>query len=89
MSKQSKQTLEKLKEQRDKLNARIQQKEARLKSSERKMDTRKKILIGSYFLDDAIKNGKLDEIKNKLDAFLTRNSDRRLFNLSELAEENN
>jgi hypothetical protein len=89
MSKLSKQVLEKLKEQRDKLNDRIQQKEARLKSSERKIDTRKKILIGSYFLDEAIKNGKLDDIKNKLDSFLTRNSDRRLFDLPELVEENN
>ena len=87
MSKQSKQVLEKLKEQRDKLNARIQQKEARLKSSERKTDTRKKILIGSYFLNEAIKTGTLEEIKQKLDSFLTRNSDRRLFGLPELAEE--
>jgi hypothetical protein len=87
MSKLSKQTLEKLKEQRDKINARIQQKEARLKTSERKIDTRKKILIGSYFLDEAIKSGTFEEIKKKLDSFLTRNSDRRLFGLYELIEE--
>jgi hypothetical protein len=87
MSKLSKQSLEKLKEQREKLNARIQQKEARLKSSERKMDTRRKILIGSYFLDTAIKNGTFEDIKKKLDSFLTRNSDRVLFDLPELAEE--
>ena len=87
MSKQSKQALEKLKVQRDKLNARIQQKEARLKSSERKRDTRRKILVGSYFLDNAIKKGTFDDIKQKLDSFLTRNSDRVLFDLPELAEE--
>lgn len=86
MSKQSKQALEKLKEQRDKLNARIQQKEARLKSSERKMDTRKKILIGSYFLDNAIKENKLDEIKSLMDKYLKRNSDRFLFDLELLPE---
>lgn len=86
MSKQSKQALEKLKEQRDKLNARIQQKEARLKSSERKIDTRKKILIGSYFLDNAIKENKLDEIKSMMDKYLKRNSDRALFNLELLPE---
>lgn len=89
MYKQSKQSLEKLKEQRDKLNARIQQKEARLKSSERKKDTRRKILIGSYFIDNAIKNGTFEEIKQKLDSFLTRNTDRVLFDLPELAEEKN
>ncbi|RDI37985.1 mobilization protein [Aquicella lusitana] len=86
MSKQSKQALEKLKEQRDKLNARIQQKEARLKSSERKIDTRKKILIGSYFLDNAIKENKLDEIKSLMDKYLKRNSDRSLFDLELLPD---
>jgi len=86
MSKLSKQALEKLKEQRDKLNARIQQKEARLKSSERKMDTRKKILIGSYFLDNAIKENKLDAIKSLMDKYLKRNSDRSLFDLELLPE---
>ncbi|HZW61832.1 MAG TPA: mobilization protein [Candidatus Babeliales bacterium] len=86
MSKLSKQALEKLKEQRDKLNARIQQKEARLKSSERKIDARKKILIGSYFLDNAIKENKLDEIKLVMDKYLKRNSDRALFDLELLPE---
>jgi large subunit ribosomal protein L7/L12 len=86
MSKLSKQALEKLKEQRDKLNARIQQKEARLKTSMRKIDTRKKILIGSYFLDSAIKENKLDEIKSLMDKYLKRNSDRSLFDLELLPE---
>lgn len=86
MSKLSKQALEKLKEQRDKLNARIQQKEARLKSSERKIETRKKILVGSYFLDNAIKENKLDEIKSSMDKYLKRNSDRALFDLELLPE---
>jgi large subunit ribosomal protein L7/L12 len=86
MSKLSKQALEKLKEQRDKLNSRIQQKEARLKSSERKIETRKKILIGSYFLDNAIKENKLDEIKSFMDKYLKRNSDRSLFDLELLPE---
>lgn len=86
MSKLSKQSIDKLKEQREKLNARIQQKEARLKSSERKIDTRKKILIGSYFLDIAIKENKLDEIKSVMDKYLKRNSDRSLFDLELLPE---
>lgn len=86
MSRQSKQTLEKLKEQREKLNARIQKKEAMLKTSERKKDTRRKILIGSYFLDNAIKDNKLDEIKSLMDKYLKRNSDRNLFDLELLPE---
>ena len=89
MVKTSKKSLERLKEQREKINARIQQQEARLKTSERKKDTRRKILIGSYFLDNAIKNGTFEEIKQKLDSFLTRNSDRVLFDLPEFVEEKN
>lgn len=86
MSKLSKQALEKLKEQRDKLNARIQQKEARLKTSIRKIDTRKKILIGSYYLDHAVKENNIDEIKSMMDKYLKRNSDRALFDLELLPE---
>lgn len=86
MSKLSKQSLEKLKEQREKLNARIQQKESRLKATERKVDTRKKILVGSYYLDHAIKENKLDVIKSMMDKYLKRNSDRSLFDLELLPE---
>ncbi len=86
MVKSTKHSLEKLKQQRDKLNARIQQKEARLKASERKTDTRKKILIGSYYLDHAIKENKFDEIKKIMDKYLKRNSDRTLFDLELLPE---
>lgn len=86
MSKVSKHSLERLKEQREKLNARIQQQEARLKTSERKKDTRKKILIGSYYLDHAIKENKMDDIKTIMDKYLKRNSDRSLFDLELLPE---
>lgn len=84
MSRLSKQALEKLKEQRDKLNSRIQQKEARLKSSERKIDTRKKILIGSYFIEQAMMNGSFEDLKQKMSDFLKRDNDRALFDLSPL-----
>jgi large subunit ribosomal protein L7/L12 len=86
MSKQSKQALEKLKIQRDKLNSRIQQQEARVKTSERKMETRKKILIGSFYLEHAIKENRMDEIKTLMDKYLKRNSDRSLFELDLLPE---
>jgi hypothetical protein len=81
MTQMSKTTLEKLKIQRDKLNARIQATEARSKQSERKKDTRRKILVGSYFLDQAIQNNQMEEIKQKMDAYLKRDSDRVLFDL--------
>lgn len=85
MSKLSKQALEKLKSQREKINSRIQATEARLKTSERKKDTRRKILVGSYFLDEAIKENKLSEIKILMDKYLSRESDRALFELTKLS----
>lgn len=87
MNKQSTNRLDRLKEQREKLTARIQATEARLKTSERKKDTRKKILLGSYYLDIAVKENKLDEIKNIMDKYLKRNSDRELFDLKPLPED--
>ena len=86
MSKLSKSSLEKLKIQREKINARIQQAEARLKTTERKKETRKKILLGSYYLDVATKENKIDEVKTIMDKYLKRNSDRALFDLELLAE---
>ena len=73
--------LDRLKEQRDKLEARIQAAEARAKQDERKKDTRRKILVGSYYLEQAIKQQTWDELKTAMDTFLTRDSDRKLFEL--------
>lgn len=86
MTKKSKHLLDRLKEQREKLNAKIQAAESKLKNSERKKDVRKKILVGSYYLDKAIKHNNMDEITNLMDKFLTRNSDRILFDLKPLSE---
>jgi large subunit ribosomal protein L7/L12 len=86
MSKLSKSALEKLKAQREKINARIQAAESRLKTTERKKETRKKILIGSYYLDQALKENNIDPIKSAMDKYLKRNSDRALFDLELLAE---
>ena len=79
MAKMSKHRLERLKEQREKLNSRIQAVEARVKTSERKKDIRKKILVGAYYLDAAEKNNTMDEIKSLMDKYLKRDFDRELF----------
>lgn len=81
MSENNQGYLDKLKAQRDKLVARIQAAEARTKESERKKDTRRKILIGSYYLDHTLKNNQMDALKKLMDGFLTRDSDRKLFDL--------
>lgn len=81
MSEKALSKLDKLKAQHAKIAARIQNTEARLKMAERKKETRRKILVGSYYLDEALKKGQMEEIKKHMDKFLTRNSDRSLFDL--------
>lgn len=79
--------LEKLKLQQEKLKARIQRVETLEKHKSRKHDTRRKILIGSYFLDQAMETGSYDDLKQKMAQFLTRNNDRALFDLPTLDNE--
>jgi hypothetical protein len=79
-------SLEKLKAQKAILAARIQEMEARDKVSERKKDMRRKILVGSYYLHQADTNKRMEALKKELDPYLTRNSDRSLFDLPDIAE---
>lgn len=74
--------LDKLKQQRDAINARIQAAEARERVSERKQDTRRKILIGAYYLDQAEQNpDQWSQLVKIMANYLTRDSDRSLFEL--------
>ncbi len=73
--------LENLKKKQERLKVRIQTLEAAEKLRERKRDTRRKILIGAYYLDKAIQENKWDGIVKRMDVYLTRNSDRVLFDL--------
>lgn len=74
--------LEKLKEQKSKLEHRIQLAEARAKTFEKKQDTRRKILVGAYYLDKAAKDDTMEEINKLMDGYLTRDNDRALFGLA-------
>lgn len=74
-----KSSLEKLKTQRQKLDARIQKMEAMGKVQSRKQDVRRKILIGAYYLGQAIKEGTVPELRKTMNTFLTRESDKKLF----------
>jgi hypothetical protein len=77
--------LDKWKEQREALNNRIQAAEARQRVSERKQDTRRKILVGAYYWDEAERNPEQRTQLLKIMAdYLTRDSDRRLFGLPPL-----
>lgn len=79
--------IEKLKRQKEIIEARIQKAEARHKQRERKEDTRRKILLGAYYMDKLKNDGALESIKQELNNFLTRNSDRKLFDLPLLENE--
>lgn len=78
--------LDKLKTRKKALEARIVALEAAKKTAEKKHDTRRKILLGAYFLEEATKTGKVAELFGKMDGFLKRNSDRVLFDLPPLPE---
>jgi hypothetical protein len=79
--------LDKLKRQKEIIEARLQKAEAQFKNNERKKDTRRKILLGSLWLDKLRKDGNFEAIRRELDNFLTRNSDRKLFDLPILENE--
>lgn len=54
---------------------------------ERAADTRRKILLGAFYLDQMERNEALKaQIVQKLDAYLTRNDDRALFDLPPVAD---
>ena len=76
--------LEQLLRKQEELKAQIRQEKNKLDQQERKNDTRRKILLGSLMMD-MMKKGELDEkkIRKKLDGFLNKNIDRKLFSLPE------
>ena len=76
--------LETLKKKQQQIKARIQALEASEKSRERKRETRRKILIGAYYLDKAKEEGTFDKIIKFMDDYLNRDSDRVLFDLAPL-----
>ena len=77
---------EKLEKQLETVKARLESVKAREKTSERKIDTRRKILVGTYYLEQAEKNNTMEEIKNLMGGFLKRDFDREIFGLQPLTE---
>ena len=73
--------LEKLLQKREQLNAEIQKARARETAKKRKEDTRRKILLGALVIE-MMDKGELDDgvIMKRLEGFLTRDIDRKLFN---------
>ncbi|HME43912.1 MAG TPA: hypothetical protein VKF36_12550 [Syntrophorhabdales bacterium] len=75
-------TIEKIKEQRKQLDKRLVVMKEELKKQERLEDTRKKILIGAYFMEKY--KDSMNDLLPQLDRFLVRDLDRKLFGLSPL-----
>ena len=80
MARGDKDNLQKLIEQRQKIEERIKTEQAKLQKKERQEDTRKKILVGALFLEEY--KDKMPELTRKMDKFLKRAADRELFGLS-------
>jgi len=76
--------LDALKKKQAQLQARIQKMEASEKTRERKRETRRKILIGAYFLKQARETGQFDDLVAKMADTLKRPTDRVLFDLPPL-----
>ncbi len=75
--------LEQLLKKQEELKAQIRKEKNKLSQAERKKDTRRKILLGALMMD-MMKKGELDEkkIMKRLDGFLSRDIDRKLFDFS-------
>jgi len=75
-----------LKKKQEQLKAQIQKLEAGEKSREKKRDTRRKILIGAYYLDKARAENGWDDLVQRMDGYLNRQTDRVLFDLPPLKQ---
>ena len=79
--------LQRLKEQKDVLDARIQQIRAKEKMKERKLDTRRKIVVGAFILSKMDKDPAFEQqVLSKLEKTLRREIDRELFDFPKLQE---
>lgn len=68
-----------LQKRKEVITAKMQKLEASAKVVTRKRELQKKVLVGSYFLEQASKNGTTDELKTTMLGYLKRTSDRKLF----------
>ena len=76
MSDQKLSKIEKLKLKREQLNTRIKQVSNREHYKARRLDARRNMLVGVYFLAKAKQEGTLEEIYQLMDAYLKHKADR-------------
>jgi predicted nucleic acid-binding Zn-ribbon protein len=73
--------LKKLEEKKKQIDSQLVNIKQQLQQEERQKDTRRKILVGAFFLEK-YKN-KLPDLTKEIDSFLVRPQDRNLFGLSD------
>lgn len=76
--------IESLEKKLEQIKAQLTTEKARAKTQERKDDTRRKILLGAYLLEKEA----MAELTKKMDGFLKKPADRKLFGLAPLKTEN-
>ena len=82
-----KEQIDKLLDDRKKLDARLAALKGKEREAERKQDTRRKILVGSYLLDQVERKVYPEaRLLAELDSYLKRDRDRSLFGLPPLED---
>jgi len=80
--------IKQLEEKKQQINARIQKLKAQESEKKRKQETRRKILLGAWVLNKIEKGDwSKDDIWNEMDEYLTKEVDRKLFDLPPLDQE--
>lgn len=78
--------LDLLKKKKQQIENKIKLIEAKEKTKKRKEETRRKILVGSYYLDQAKEKSTIDNLYQAMDGYLSRSADRSLFGLDPINE---
>lgn len=71
--------LEKLEQKKQQLAAQIKLVESRQKAQARKEDTRRKILVGAYYIKQAEAKGEIEQLYHNVREYVKRDNDKRLF----------
>ena len=81
LEQQEKKALEKLQAIKARRQALVNREKAKQKEQQRKDDTRRKILLGSYLIKKMQNEANKEKILAELNEYLTEDRDRKLFNL--------
>lgn len=73
--------LKMLQDRKSAITAKMQKLEASAKTIARKQDLQRKILVGSYYLEQAIKNDNLLKLQNTMLSYLQKERDKELFKI--------